>query len=94
MKIMIKATPSAKKSALLGWEDHPDSTSPVLRVKIAAPPIDGKANKLLISFLADTLQLRRSEVKLLHGEGARLKLIEIPDEAQARLESQLNSNLP
>ncbi len=91
MKIMIKATPGAKKSAILGWEEHPDCASPVLRVKIAAPPIDGKANKLLVSFLADALQLRRSEVKLLHGEGARLKLIEIPDEAQARLELHLKS---
>ncbi len=83
---MVKASPGAKKSALLGWAEHPDSSSPVLRVRIAAPPIDGKANKELVRFLAECLQLRRSQVLLLHGDGSRLKLVELPDEVLARLE--------
>ncbi len=87
MKITIRATPGAKKSALLGWEDHPNCPTPVLRVKIAAPPIDGKANKALIAYLASCLQVRKSDIALLQGESARLKIVEIPDDAAERLDT-------
>ncbi len=44
-----------------------------IKVALAAPPVDGKANKALIAFLASTLGTARSEVRLLSGETGRRK---------------------
>lgn len=81
MKIALKVTPGAKKNEILGWENDYPQVGRVLKLKIAAPPVEGKANKEVIAFLAATLKLPKSSVELLHGSGGRIKLVEIPDNA-------------
>lgn len=48
-----------------------------LRVRLAAPPVDGKANEQLLTWLASELDLPRRSIRLLRGESARRKTIEI-----------------
>lgn len=79
MKLAIKATPNAKKSEILGWENDPIAGK-VLKVKIAAPPVEGKANKAIIAFLADQFGLPKSKVTLLKGETGRIKRFELEGE--------------
>ncbi len=81
MKIALKVTPGARKNEILGWEEDYPQIGRVLRVKIAAPPVEGKANKEITSFIAKTLGLPKSAVELLHGSTGRIKLIQVPDEA-------------
>ena len=50
-----------------------------LRVRIAAPPVEGKANAALREFLAKALGLPKSSVSLDKGDGSRLKTFLIPD---------------
>ena len=76
MKLAIKATPNAKKSEILGWENDP-MAGRVLKVKIAAPPVEGKANKAIIAFLAEQFNLPKSKVTLLKGETGRIKRFEL-----------------
>jgi uncharacterized protein (TIGR00251 family) len=78
MKLRIRATPNAKRSELLGWEDDPQAGR-ILRVRIAAAPVDGKANAELRDFLAKTLGLPKSKVLLEKGGSSRFKTFEIPD---------------
>jgi len=78
MKLRIRATPNARKSEVIGWEDDPQAGR-VLRVRVGAPAVDGKANAELRNFLAKTLGLSKSAVVLEKGEGARFKTFEIPD---------------
>ena len=78
MKLRIRATPNAKQSGIVGWEQDP-VVGPVLRVRIAAPPLDGKANVELQRFLAITLKIPRSQVVLEKGDSSRLKTFVIPD---------------
>jgi uncharacterized protein (TIGR00251 family) len=78
MKLRIRATPNAHKSEVIGWEDDPQAGR-ILRVRIAAPPVDGKANVELIEFLAKTLALPKSKVVLEKGGSSRFKTFEIPD---------------
>lgn len=85
MKLAVKVTPHAKKSALAGWEDHPDAGR-VLKLKIAARPIDGQANKEIIAFLSRILGIPKSSVQLVRGESGRIKMVELPDEAAMLLE--------
>ncbi len=81
MKIALKVTPGARKNEILGWEDDYPQIGRVLRVKIAAPPVEGKANKEIVAFMAKTLGIPKSAVELLHGSTGRIKLIQIPDGA-------------
>ena len=79
MKLALKVTPGAKKNEILGWEDDYPQVGRVLRVKIAAPPVEGKANKEIILFLARLLQVTKSSIEVIHGTSGRIKLVEIPD---------------
>lgn len=79
MKLALKVTPGAKRNEVLGWEDDYPQVGRVLKLKIAAPPVEGKANKEIILFLAKTLGLPKSAVELVHGTSGRIKLAEIPD---------------
>ena len=78
MKIRVRATPNARRSEVIGWEDDAQAGR-ILRVRIAAPPVDGKANAELRDFLAKTLNLPKSKVSLEKGNASRFKSFEIPD---------------
>lgn len=93
MLLIVRATPNAKNSCLIGWET--DSVSGrYLRIRIAAPPVEGKANKEMSLFLAKSFNLPKSSVKLLKGETSRLKRFEIDaseTEILERIERMLSS---
>ena len=79
MKLALKVTPGARKNAILGWEEDYPQVGRVLKLKIAAPPVEGKANKEIVQFLAKALQVSKSSVEVVHGTSGRIKLVEIPD---------------
>jgi uncharacterized protein (TIGR00251 family) len=84
MKLALKIIPNAKKSEAAGWEDDPRAGR-VLKLRIAAPPVEGKANRAVILFLSAWLDVPRSSVSLLRGESARLKVVELPDGCAEKL---------
>jgi uncharacterized protein (TIGR00251 family) len=67
----IKAVPNAPKSEVVGWLGE------ALKVKIHAPPEDGKANAELCVFLAKILGIPKGSVRLGRGASSRSKVIEI-----------------
>jgi hypothetical protein len=69
--LTLKATPRASRSELCGAEDE------WLKVRLKAPPVDGKANRELISFFAKLLKVPKSRVEICSGESSRLKRISI-----------------
>ena len=48
-----------------------------IKIRIAAPPVEGRANEELISFLAETLGVPRKEVRIKSGASSRIKTIAI-----------------
>lgn len=78
MKLRVHATPNARQSEIIGWEEDAQAGR-ILRVRIAAPPVDGKANVVLRGFLAKSLGLSKSAVLLEKGNSSRFKTFEIPD---------------
>jgi uncharacterized protein (TIGR00251 family) len=78
MKLHVRATPNARCSAIVGWEDELQ-VGRVLRVRIAAPPVEGKANAALREFLAKALGLSKSRVILEKGGSSRYKTFTLPD---------------
>lgn len=69
--IAVRVIPRARRSQVEGVLG--DS----LKVRVAAPPVEGTANEALLSFLAETLQVRRRQITLLAGERGRHKLVRI-----------------
>lgn len=82
--LFCKITPNARISSCLGWASDEQGRA-VLLIKIAAPAVEGKANKELIRFMAGHLECSKSEISLLKGEVSRTKVLLIPSEAAARL---------
>ena len=69
--LAIKAIPNAKRNEIVGW------LGDALKVKVHAPPVEGRANEVLCDFLAATLGLSRRAVTVLRGDTSREKLIRI-----------------
>ena len=78
MKLRVRATPNARRSEIIGWEEDA-LVGRTLRVRVAAPPVEGKANAELREFLAKSLGLPKSKVVLEKGDCSRFKTFEIPD---------------
>lgn len=76
-QLAVRVTPNARQSAFAGWTAD-EKGRPVLLVKLAAPPVDGKANTELLRFLADELGCAKSEITLLRGASSRQKTVELP----------------
>lgn len=48
-----------------------------IKIKLTAPPVDGKANQCLIEFLADLFDIPKRDIILLKGETGRHKVVEL-----------------
>lgn len=70
-KLKIRAVPNAPKSHCAG------AYGDGVKIKIAAPAMDGKANAELIKYLAKTLGISKSGVRILSGESSRDKIVEV-----------------
>jgi len=69
--LTLHIQPGAKKTEFAG--QHGDA----LKIRLAAPPVDGKANEALVKFIAETLGIARSEVSIKSGHTSRRKVVEI-----------------
>jgi len=67
--IHVHAQPGAKRTEVAGL--HGDC----LKLRLAAPPVEGKANACLIDYLARRLQVKRSLVSIARGANARRKTV-------------------
>ncbi len=72
-KLVLRVSPNARHTACAGWVADA-SGQQVLRLRVAAPPIDGAANTEIIRFLADVLRLPRSAIGIDKGASGRNKL--------------------
>ena len=57
------------------------------KVKVAAPPVDGKANERLIELIARALGVSKSSVKIVKGETSRIKILKIKGVNRDKLDS-------
>jgi uncharacterized protein (TIGR00251 family) len=69
IKISVRVTPNSPSNQIQGLANG------VWKVRIAAPPDKGKANKELLDFLARKLNLRKDNLTLLRGASTRTKMI-------------------
>ncbi|MDO8302551.1 MAG: DUF167 domain-containing protein [Sedimentisphaerales bacterium] len=71
VKFTVKVVPGSSKTALCGVLDG------MLKVKVAAAPEKGKANKCLTDFLAKQLGIKKNDVAVCSGQASPIKQIQI-----------------
>jgi uncharacterized protein (TIGR00251 family) len=71
VRLRIKAVPRASRSEIAGIHNN------TVRIRLAAPPVDGAANEELVRFLAHTLSVPRTAIRLVSGQTSRSKVITI-----------------
>ena len=81
--LAVKAIPNAPRSEVIGW------LGDALKIKVHAPPVEGRANEVLCEFLADTLGLPRRAVTVLRGDTSRQKVIRIAGVTLAEAKAKL-----
>jgi uncharacterized protein len=67
--LQLSVMPNAKRTEVDGLHDG------ALRVRLAAPPIDGRANEALVAWLAKSLGVPKRDVEVLRGESSRRKQV-------------------
>jgi hypothetical protein len=67
----VKVQPGASKNGIVGVQED------ALKIRINAPPVQGKANKALIDFLARKLGVKNRQAKIISGHTTRLKRIKV-----------------
>ncbi|OGO42783.1 MAG: YggU family protein [Chloroflexi bacterium RBG_16_60_22] len=70
-RLSVKVTPHAGRSEITGFSDG------VLRVRIAAPPVEGRANRELIDLLSRALGLGKSSLTIIKGQTSRQKVVAV-----------------
>ena len=86
MRLPVRVTPKGGRDAVDGWALDPAGRA-YLKVRVSAAAADGEANAALIVFLAKTLKVSKSSVRIVSGETARLKMLQIEGLDEAALEA-------
>lgn len=67
----VKVQARARREGIAGVHDG------ALRVRVTAPPVEGRANRAVLTLLAERLRVSRGSIKIAAGERSPLKLIEV-----------------
>lgn len=70
VRFEVRVQPRASRSEIVGEQEG------ALRVRVAAPPVDGAANDALIELLADLLDVPKRDIRVVSGATSRRKVIE------------------
>lgn len=77
--IRVRAQPRAPRTEIIGEHDG------ALKIKIAAPPLNGKANEECRRFLAKLLGVSATSVEIISGETSRDKIVRIQNISARRV---------
>jgi hypothetical protein len=88
LRLVVRLTPRAGVDRIEGWSEDA-AGRPMLKVRTAAPPADGRANAALQKLIAKALGLAPSKVRLASGASARVKTLAIEDADPALLREKL-----
>lgn len=87
VSISVRVHPGAKRSELTGFSGD------MWQVKVAAPPVKGKANAELIVLLSQVLDLSKSNITIVRGATSRSKIIAIEGLTQEEVTKRLASSV-
>ncbi len=81
VNVTVRVRPGASRTRV-GGRYEPSGAAPELTVAVTARPVDGDANRAVISAVADAFGVRPRQVQLVSGATARSKVLRIDDDAE------------
>jgi len=84
-RLEVKVIPGASRDELVGTMGN------AVKIKLRAPPVEGRANEALIEFLAEKLALSRRAISLERGDTSRQKLLRIDGLDHATVRARLGA---
>lgn len=84
MRLAVRVTPRSGRDAVDGWS-RDEAGRPLLKVRVSAVAAEGAANAAVVALLAKALGRPKSQVRIVRGDTARVKQVEVEglDEADA-----------
>lgn len=82
--INVRVTPRARKTEFGGVLE--DGT---VRIRVQEPPVEGKANKALVAFLAKVMGVRRSRIEIVAGENGLDKIVAVEAMTAEEVENRI-----
>jgi uncharacterized protein len=79
-RFAVRLTPNGGRDCVEGWASGADG-KPYLKARVSVPPEGGKANEALVRLLAKTLDVGKSQVRIVSGMASRMKMIEVEGDA-------------
>ena len=89
--LQLYVQPGGKRSEVMGLYDGP--TGQCLKIRVQAPPVEGKANEEVLRFIVELMELPKRSVSLAKGSQSRMKTLEIVSVPQEVVEKQLSKVL-
>lgn len=86
--LAVRITPRSSRNEI--FEIMDDGT---VKVRLTAPPVEGQANKLLIRFLADILDISQTQLEIVAGASGREKIVAIEDMDSKAVHKKIIENL-
>jgi hypothetical protein len=83
--LSVKVVPRASRDEVVGWRGG------VLRLRVSAPPQDGRANAAVVALLAAALGVRKSAVAISAGHASAMKRVAIEGLTRNEIEQRLGS---
>src|SRR5262245_59085141 len=84
--ISVRTQPRAPRTSIVGELDG------ALKIRLAAPPVDGEANEELIRYLSQIFDLPRKEIEIISGEKSRNKQVRISGISVDQLQREITKN--
>jgi uncharacterized protein len=84
--LAVKVIPNSSRTQIAGILGKPATA---LKIKVAQPPEDGRANRALIELLADVLQIPSSQIVLVSGQTRPQKVLQIAGISLAEAKQRL-----
>jgi uncharacterized protein (TIGR00251 family) len=83
----VRVVPRARKNEISGRQGE------AVKIRLAAPPVEGAANEALIEFLAEVLEVRKHQIEILSGHASRNKIVCVIGLLPHEIETRLNAYL-
>lgn len=87
VSFFIKVHPRARKNALTGI------VGDAVKISLSAPPVDGRANRAVIEFLAELFEIPCSSVTISSGATSRVKRVHVAGTTAAAVRQRLQETL-
>jgi uncharacterized protein (TIGR00251 family) len=86
--LKVKLIPRSSRNQIAGNDGD------TYRIKITAPPVEGKANQALIDYIAELLKVPRGSVQIVSGKSSRQKTLLIDGLSLKEIHERLDAELP